>query len=50
MEQVLVTAVKLWLYGMVAVLVIVTGGTHRIVAPVVPEGNVSQEEMGCIRK
>lgn len=34
----------------VAILVIVTGGTHRVLAPVVPEGNVPQEEMSCTRK
>lgn len=33
-----------------ALLVIVTGGTHRVPAPAVPEGNVPQEEMGCTRK
>lgn len=33
-----------------AVLVIMTDGTHRVLAPVVPEGNVPQEKMGCTRK
>lgn len=33
-----------------AVLVVMTDGTHRVLAPVVPEGNVPQEKMGCTRK
>lgn len=52
MEQVLVTALKLCCsaWRPAGSFVIVTGGTHRALAPVVPEGNVPQEKMGCIRK
>lgn len=53
MEQVLVTALKCWLCCMamlLVILVIVTGGMHKVLAPVVPKGNVPQEEMGSTRK